>query len=140
MATLAVVADDVHPATLNSTKPIQELVKFGGTFTRGQVVAKQTSGDKLYIAVKTGTANIDWTTAGIAVTGGVINEWGVIERRAVNLGVTLDNSAPYYVSTTSEGDIVVWADLSALDPIIIVGQPASSAVMALSLENTGLTK
>jgi hypothetical protein len=114
-----------------------KVVVWGEAVTAGMPVYLHTD-SKYYKAQSDGTL-AQATVAGIALSGGSTGQTGVIQvGGSINVGATLTKGTIYYVSTNA-GGICPFADLGSGNYVHQLGQATSTSLLAMSVNNSGIT-
>jgi len=137
MAAITVTVADIQPENASMVVSGQ----FGATISAGKLVFRSPSDGKWYLA--------DWdeelkppagATMGIALSGGVNNQWGsfvtLLPGRTVNMGGGLTKRAVYVAGDA--GDINPIADIAASDYLYIVGYAESTSILRVLAVRTGV--
>ena len=102
-------------------------------------------GDLVYLDSATSTymkadasAAASAEVAGIAVTGGALNEYILIQsNESLDIGATMVKGTPYYLSATA-GKICPHGDLVSTNVVTLIGHASSTSALDLSITKTGI--
>lgn len=135
MADLSITAASV----LAGTNAIIESGRAGETVTAGKVVYKDaTTGKYLLADADSGTAAAK-APRGIALNGAADGQpLSVVRGGDVAIGATLTAGTAYYLSPVA-GGICPLADVASGDNVVLLGLAKSTSVLALDIQNPGVT-
>lgn len=114
-------------------------VQYGESVTQGMPVYRSTSDSKYYQT----DANTEVATsqaAGIALTPGIVDEYGlIVNEGSVDIGATLTVGETYVVSGT-KGKIAPIGDLTSGDWVCILGIAETTSKLLLNIQYSTIAK
>lgn len=116
-----------------------ELVQFGTTVSRMQVIRLATVNDETRYLLSDATTLENSLVSGIALSGGVADEWGImISMNNVILKGAGMNIQQSQVLSATPGAITQHADLVTGNFVTYIGQPLSAEQLSLGIDVTGV--
>lgn len=135
MADLVITATSV----LAGSGAVTENGTLGATVTAGQVVYKDTADGLFKLADADGASAFIRTPYGIALNGGATGQSvKVLRSGPITIGAALTAGLAYYLSSTA-GGICPVADIGSGENVSLIGLAASTTVLTVDLQATGVT-
>lgn len=135
MADISITAANV----VKGSNAVVEAGTAGAAITAGQVVYKDAADGKYKLADADGATAAAKAPRGIALNGASDGQpLSIIRSGDVSIGGTLVPGTAYYVSP-NPGGIAPVGDVLAGDNVVLLGLASSASVLAVDIQNSGVT-